>query len=59
MAKRLKEIGRILKTKYILNYHTNEILRKEVRRDLNKGESINSVARLIFLGSMEDLMKIL
>ena len=50
VAKGLKEIGRILKTKYILNYYTNEILRKEVQKVLNKGESINSVARLIFFG---------
>lgn len=59
VAKGLKEIGRILKTKYILNYYTNEILRKEVQKVLNKGESINSVARLIFLENMEGLMKIL
>ena len=50
VAKGLKEIGRVLKTKYILNYYTNEILRKEVQKVLNKGESINSVARLIFFG---------
>lgn len=50
VAKGLKEIGRILKTKYIIDYYTNGYLRKEVQKMLNKGESINSVARLIFFG---------
>ena len=50
VAKGLKEIGRILKTKYIIDYYTDGELRKEVQKMLNKGESINSVARLIFFG---------
>ena len=50
IAKGLKEIGRILKTKYILEYFSNKELQKEVQRILNKGESINSVGRLIFFG---------
>ena len=50
IAKGLKEIGRILKTQYILEYLTNGDLRKEVQKMLNKGESINSVGRLIFFG---------
>ena len=50
VAKGLKEIGRILKTKYIIDYYTDGDLRKEVQKMLNKGESINSVARLIFFG---------
>ena len=50
IAKGLKEIGRIFKTKYILDYYTDMKLRKEVQKILNKGESINSVGRLIFFG---------
>lgn len=50
VARGLKEIGRILKTKYILNYFTDGELRKEVQKMLNKGESINSVGRLMFFG---------
>lgn len=50
VAKGLKEIGRVLKTKYIIEYYTDENLRKEVQKMLNKGESINSVARLMFFG---------
>ena len=50
VAKGLKEIGRVLKTKYILEYYTKKELRKEVQKILNKGESINSVGRLLFFG---------
>lgn len=50
VAKGLKEIGRVLKTKYILEYFSNGNLRKEVQQMLNKGEYINSVARLMFFG---------
>lgn len=50
VAKGLKEIGRVLKTKYILEYYTDGALRKEVQIMLNKGESINSVARAMFFG---------
>ncbi len=50
VAKGLKEIGRILKTKYILEYYSDEDLRKEVQKMLNKGEAINSVGRLMFFG---------
>lgn len=57
VAKGLKEIGRILKTKYILEYFSNGDLRKEVQQMLNKGESINSVARLMFFGKNGRLCK--
>lgn len=50
VAKGLKEIGRILKTKYILDYYSDGTLRKEVQKMLNKGESINSLGRLMFFG---------
>lgn len=50
VAKGLKEIGRLLKTKYIIEYYMDADLRKEVQKMLNKGEAINSVARLIFFG---------
>lgn len=59
VAKGLKEIGRILKTKYILEYFLNGDLRKEVQQMLNKEESINSIARLMFLEKMDVLIKVL
>lgn len=36
VAKGLKEIGRILKTKYILDYYSDGNLRREVQKMLNK-----------------------
>ncbi|EDT71800.1 Tn3 family transposase [Clostridium perfringens] len=50
VSKALKELGRILKTMYLLEYFSDKELRKEVQQMLNKGESINSVARIIHFG---------
>ena len=50
VAKGLKELGRLLKTMYLLDFFTDSNLRKEVQQMLNKGESINSVSRLIHFG---------
>jgi TnpA family transposase len=57
IAKGLKEIGRILKTKFIIEYCTDKEVRKEIQKMLNKGESINSVGRLIFFGKHGRLQK--
>lgn len=58
VTKGLKEIGRVLKTKYILDYYTKKELRKEVQKILNKGEAINSVGRLMFFGKHGRLNKL-
>lgn len=50
IAKALKELERIFKTMYLLDYLTDKVLRKEVQQMLNKGESINSVARILHFG---------
>ncbi|MGL6065481.1 MAG: Tn3 family transposase [Cetobacterium sp.] len=50
IAKGLKELGRIFKTMYLLDYFSDKILRKEVQQILNKGESINSVGRILHFG---------
>lgn len=50
VAKGLKELGRIFKTMYLLEYFTDKTLRKEVQQILNKGESINSVGRILHFG---------
>lgn len=50
IAKALKELGRIFKTIYLLEYFTDKTLRKEVQQMLNKGESINSVGRILHFG---------
>lgn len=46
----LREMGRIEKTLFILDYISDEALRRRVQRGLNKGEAMNFLARPIFLG---------
>ncbi|WP_432205585.1 Tn3 family transposase (plasmid) [Cetobacterium somerae] len=50
IAKGLKELGRIFKTMYLIDYFSDKTLRKEVQQILNKGESINSVGRILHFG---------
>ncbi len=55
MAIALREMGRIEKTIFILNYLTNESLRRKIQRGLNKGEAMNGIARAIFFGKQGEL----
>jgi TnpA family transposase len=48
-------MGRIEKTIFILNYISDESLRRKIQRGLNKGESMNRLARAIFFGKQGDL----
>jgi TnpA family transposase len=50
LATTLREMGRIEKTIFILDYITNESLRRRIQRGLNKGEAMNALARAIFFG---------
>lgn len=50
LATALREMGRIEKTIFILDYITNESLRRRIQRGLNKGEAMNGFARAIFFG---------
>ncbi len=50
IATSLREIGRIEKTIFILDYITNETLRRRIHRGLNKGEAMNGLARALFFG---------
>ena len=50
MASSLRELGKIEKTIFILDYITDETLRRRVNRGLNKGESMNALARALFFG---------
>ncbi|WP_191567606.1 Tn3 family transposase [Metabacillus idriensis] len=55
LATALREIGRIEKTIFILNYITDESLRRKIQRGLNKGEAMNGLARAIFFGKQGEL----
>ncbi|OTZ40710.1 Tn3 family transposase, partial [Bacillus thuringiensis] len=48
LATALREMGRIEKTIFILNYISDESLRRKIQRGLNKGEAMNGLARAIF-----------
>jgi TnpA family transposase len=50
IATALREIGRIEKTIFILDYITNETLRRRIHLGLNKGEAMNGLARALFFG---------
>lgn len=50
LATALREMGRIEKTIFILDYITNESLRRRIQKGLNKGEAMNALARAIFFG---------
>lgn len=48
IATALREIERIEKTIFILDYITNETLRRRLHRGLNKGEAKNGLAKALF-----------
>jgi len=48
LSKAFTNLGRIIKTEYILRYLTNQDLRRKVQRQLNKGEYRHALARWVF-----------
>ncbi|MED1820713.1 Tn3 family transposase [Bacillus subtilis] len=55
LATALREMGRIEKTIFILNYISDESLRRKIQKGLNKGEAMNGLARAIFFGKQGEL----
>ncbi len=55
VAKALREMGRIEKTIFILDYISSESIRRRIQRGLNKGEAMNALARAIFFGKHGEL----
>lgn len=55
LSKALQEMGRIEKTIFILKYATDKALRRRILRGLNKGESMNALARAVFFGKQGEL----
>lgn len=50
LTKALMNLGRIIKTLYLLNYIDNEDYRRHILIQLNKGESRHSLARTVYHG---------
>jgi TnpA family transposase len=57
LATALREMGRIEKTIFLLDYISNEALRRRIQRGLNKGEAMNALARAIFFGKRGQFME--
>lgn len=51
LSKAFTQLGRVLKTEYILRYITDSDLRDKVQRQLNKGEHRHQLARWIFFAN--------
>lgn len=51
LSKAFTQLGRILKTEYILQYITDSDIRDKVQRQLNKGEHRHQIARCIFFAN--------
>lgn len=51
LSKAFTQLGRILKTEYILQYITDSDIRDKVQRQLNKGEHRHQLARCIFFAN--------
>ncbi|MCC5466272.1 transposase [Pelosinus sp. Bkl1] len=51
----LREMGRIEKTIFILDYISSESMRRRIQKGLNKGEAMNALARAIFFGKHGEL----
>jgi TnpA family transposase len=50
LANALKELGRIEKTIFILEYASNPQFRRRIQVGLNKGEEAHGLARVVFFG---------
>ena len=51
LSKAFTQLGRLIKTEYILRYLTSSDLRQKIQRQLNKGEHRHSLSRWIFFAN--------
>jgi len=52
-----QEYGRLIKTIFILRYLNNEDYRRQINRQLNRGESIHSLRRFLMFARQGELWK--
>jgi TnpA family transposase len=55
VVKALRYMGQIEKTIFLIDYITDETLRRRIQRGLNKGEAMNALARAVFFGKRGEL----
>lgn len=56
LAKALREIGRIERTLFMLDWFRDPALRRRVQAGLNKGETRNALARAVFLHRLGEII---
>ncbi|HZJ20533.1 MAG TPA: Tn3 family transposase [Pricia sp.] len=57
LAKAIKEVGRVNKTLYLLNYIDSQDYRRRILTQLNRGESRHNVARAVCYGQRGEIRK--
>lgn len=55
LAKALREIGRIERTLFMLDWFRDPALRRRVQAGLNKGEACNALARAVFMHRLGEI----
>ncbi len=55
LAKALREIGRIERTLFMLDWFRDPALRRRVQAGLNKGEARNALARVVFMHRLGEI----
>lgn len=55
LAKALREIGRIERTLFMLDWFRDPALRRRVQAGLNKGEARNALARAVFMHRLGEI----
>jgi TnpA family transposase len=57
LVKSLQEYGRLVKTAFILRYLGSEEFRRQINRQLNKGEALHSLRRFLFVANEAQIRK--
>jgi TnpA family transposase len=57
LVKSLQEYGRLVKTNFILRYLGSEEFRRQINRQLNKGEALHSLRRFLFVANEAQIRK--
>ena len=55
LARALEEVGRLVKTLYLLRYIEDEAYRRRILVQLNRGEGRHQLARVVFHGKRGEL----
>lgn len=57
LVKSLQEYGRLIKTIFVLRYLSDEDFRRQINRQLNKGEALHALRRYLFVANEAQIRK--